>query len=122
MSERSTAGRRERSAGPTGRELSQPVGAPRSAATGVDDAESGANETFDGLSGTEEIARKESEDDAPDLAEFDTETEDTPVFDRAGERTCSRSGVLHHAQRGAIACRNGREQAELLGERFEALR
>ena len=85
--------------GPTGREedvhaepnanaedMVQPIGAePRSAVTGRHDAGSGANETIDGLSGTEELTRLEAEDAAPGLAAGEEDADDTPVFDRAGE-------------------------------------
>lgn len=78
--------------GPTGREdnkgadpgtmaadeIDQPVGAePRSNVTGRHDAGTGANETEDGLSGTEEMVRRAAEDTAPGMRE-----RDTPVFDR----------------------------------------
>jgi hypothetical protein len=71
--------------GPTGREVAQPTGAPRSTVTGAHDAGSGANETTDGLSGTEEMTRRQAEDDAPGIADVDAEADDTPVFDRADE-------------------------------------
>ncbi len=45
----------------------------------------GANETVDGLSGTEELTRLEAEDAAPGLADVDEEADETPVFDRAEE-------------------------------------
>ncbi len=78
--------------GPTGREdnkgadpgtlaaeeIDQPVGAkPRSNVTGRHDPGSGANETVDGLSDTEEMTRRAAEDTAPG-----TRDRDTPVFDR----------------------------------------
>jgi hypothetical protein len=67
-------------------DMVQPIGAePRSAVTGAHDAGSGANETIDGLSGTEELTRLEAEDAAPGLADVDEDADDTPVFDRAGE-------------------------------------
>ncbi len=71
--------------GPTGREVKQPVGVPRSAVTGAYDTGSGANETVDGLSGTEELTRQAAEEDAPGLDDVEAEADDTPVFDRAGE-------------------------------------
>jgi hypothetical protein len=57
----------------------QPIGAERrSAASGLQDAGTGANETADGLSPTEEDIREAAEDEA-DLDDF----EEVPVFDRA---------------------------------------
>jgi len=70
--------------GPTGREAAPPVGAPRSTVTGAHDPGTGANETADGLSGTEEMTRRAAEDEAPGIAD-DANEDDTPVFDRAGE-------------------------------------
>ena len=59
-------------------EIPKPVGAePRSAVTGRHDPGSGANETADGLSGTEEMTRRAAEDTAPGTRE-----RDMPVFDR----------------------------------------
>jgi hypothetical protein len=58
---------------------------PRSIVTGAHDPGSGANETIDGLSGTEESTRQAAEDEAPGTADVDTDADDTPVFDRAGE-------------------------------------
>jgi hypothetical protein len=67
-------------------DMVQPVGAePRSAVTGAHDPGTGANETVDGLSGTEELTRLEAEDAAPGLADVDEEADETPVFDRAEE-------------------------------------
>jgi hypothetical protein len=75
-------------------DMLKPVGAePRSAVTGVHDAGSGANETIDGLSSTEELTRLEAEEAAPSLADEDAEdaadadedVDDEPVFDRAEE-------------------------------------
>jgi hypothetical protein len=59
----------------------QPVGAiPRSQETGRHDSGSGANETIDGLSETEEALRQAAEDSVPG----DTDSlDDVPVFDRA---------------------------------------
>jgi hypothetical protein len=71
--------------GPTGREIEQRVGVPRSTVTREHDAGSGANETVDGLSGTEELTRQAAEDDAPGLDDVEAEADDTPGFDRAGE-------------------------------------
>ena len=62
-------------------EIDQPVGAqPRSGVTGRHDPGTGANETADGLSGTEEMTRQAAEDTA--LGEREG---DSPVFDR-GQR------------------------------------
>jgi hypothetical protein len=67
--------------GPTGREAPSPVGShPRSEVTGRHDAGSGANETKDGLTSSEEELRRNAED-VP-LGEPTTELEDVPVFDR----------------------------------------
>jgi hypothetical protein len=68
--------------GSTGREvLGSLEGRPRSEITGRHDAGSGANETMDGLTSSEESLRRGAEDiplgvPAPEL-------EDLPVFDRA---------------------------------------
>jgi hypothetical protein len=60
-------------------DIDQPVGAvPRSTITGRHDSGTGANETLDGLSGTEEATRRAAEDET----EAD-DVEDLPVFDRA---------------------------------------
>ena len=60
-------------------DVEKPVGAtPRSAITGRHQPGMGANETIDGLSGTEESARLAAEDEA-----VEDEAEDLPVFDRA---------------------------------------
>ena len=60
-------------------DIAQPVGAvPRSEVTGVHQPGMGANETPDGLSGTEEAARRAAEDET-EVDEF----EELPVFDRA---------------------------------------
>jgi hypothetical protein len=63
-------------------DIAQPVGArPRSSVTGRHDPGTGANETIDGLSETEEMTRISAEDVPPgDAAESDE-----PVFDRAEE-------------------------------------
>jgi hypothetical protein len=67
--------------GPTGREVASPVGGrPRSEVTGRHDAGSGANETLDGLTSSEEELRRGAED-IP-VGEPATELEDVPVFDR----------------------------------------
>ena len=59
----------------------RPVGAvPRSQETGRHDSGSGANETIDGLTETEEALRQAAEDTAPGQAD---DLEDVPVFDRA---------------------------------------
>lgn len=59
-------------------EIDQPVGAqPRSKVTGRHDPGTGANETEDGLSGTEEMVRRAAEETVPG-----TRDRDTPVFDR----------------------------------------
>jgi len=60
-------------------DIAQPIGAvPRSAVTGAHQPGMGANETVDGLSGTEEAARRAAEDET-EVDDF----EDLPVFDRA---------------------------------------
>jgi hypothetical protein len=66
-------------------DLRQPIGAePRSSVTGRYDAGSGANETADGLSSTEEMMREAAEDTALDATDADDEAEpELPVFDRA---------------------------------------
>ena len=51
--------------------------------TGRHDPGSGANETVDGLSGTEEMTRQAAEDIAPQTR--NDKTRETPVFDR-GDR------------------------------------
>jgi hypothetical protein len=59
----------------------QPVGAvPRSQETGGHDAGSGANETIDGLTETEEALRRATEESVPGAAD---DLDDVPVFDRA---------------------------------------
>lgn len=63
-------------------EIKKPVGAhPRSEVTGRHDAGSGANETIDGLSSSEEAIRQGAED-IPTGAPAEN-IEDVPVFDRA---------------------------------------
>jgi hypothetical protein len=60
-------------------DIDQPIGAePRSAVTGRHEPGMGANETIDGLSGTEERTRQAAEDET-EVDDF----EDLPVFDRA---------------------------------------
>jgi len=60
-------------------DIAQPVGAvPRSTVTGAHQPGMGADETEDGLSGTEEAARRAAEDET-EADDF----EDLPVFDRA---------------------------------------
>src|SRR3954469_459504 len=60
-------------------DINQPIGAePRSAVTGRHEPGMGANETADGLSGTEEAVRQAAEDET-EVDDF----EDLPVFDRA---------------------------------------
>jgi hypothetical protein len=75
--------------GPTGREGSrlegseaaEPLaGQPRSEITGRHDAGSGANETVDGLTASEEAIRRGAEETPIDTREI--ELEDLPVFDR----------------------------------------
>jgi hypothetical protein len=62
-------------------EIDRPVGAePRSAITGRHDPGTGANETTDGLSGTEEMVREAAENIAPRTRH--DEARETPVFDR----------------------------------------
>jgi hypothetical protein len=66
-------------ASPAAVDVDQPIGAqPRSDLTGQHEPGMGANDTVDGLSGTEEAVRAAAEDET----EAD-ELEDTPVFDRA---------------------------------------
>jgi hypothetical protein len=66
-------------ASPAAVDVDQPIGAqPRSAITGQHQPGMGADETVDGLSGTEEALRAAAEDET----EVD-DLEDTPVFDRA---------------------------------------
>jgi hypothetical protein len=63
-------------------EIKKPIGAqPRSEITGRHDAGSGANETLDGLTSSEEALRQGAED-IP-LGAGEEEIEDVPVFDRA---------------------------------------
>src|SRR3982750_569474 len=65
-------------ASPAAVDIEQPIGAqPRSAVTGQHQPGMGANETVDGLSGTEEALRAAAEDEA----EVDA-LEDIPVFAR----------------------------------------
>ena len=60
-------------------DIAQPVGAvPRSQVTGVHQPGMGADETTDGLSDTEEAARRAAEDET-EADDF----EELPVFDRA---------------------------------------
>src|SRR4051812_39347569 len=60
-------------------DINQPIGAePRSAITGRHEPGTRANETADGLSGTEEAVRRAAEDE-PETEGFD----ELPVFDRA---------------------------------------
>src|SRR5436305_1320529 len=60
-------------------DISQPIGAePRNAVTGRHEPGMGANETADGLSGTEEAVRQAAEDES-ETDGFD----ELPVFDRA---------------------------------------
>src|SRR3982750_4735894 len=69
-------------ASPAAMDIEQPIGAqPRSAVTGQHQPGMGANETVDGLSGTEEAVRAAAEDDA-EADDF----EDLPLFDRADAR------------------------------------
>jgi len=64
-----------------GSEINKPIGAqPRSEITGRHDPGSGANETVDGLSGTEEALRQAAEETPSGPS---NEAEDIPVFDRA---------------------------------------
>lgn len=68
--------------GPTGREVSGGVGGrPRSEITGRHDVGSGANETVDGLTSSDEELRRGAED-VP-LGAPAPELEEIPVFDRA---------------------------------------
>jgi hypothetical protein len=60
-------------------DMDQPIGAhPRSELTGRHDPGTGANETIDGLSDTEEMTRQAAEDET-EVDDF----ENMPVFDRA---------------------------------------
>jgi len=63
-------------------DVRKPIGArPRSEITGRHDAGSGANETVDGLSSTEEAIRQSAEDVPID--DRGEDIEEVPVFDRA---------------------------------------
>jgi hypothetical protein len=65
-------------------EIKKPIGAqPRSEVTGHHDAGSGADETLDGLTETEEALRRAAEDIASGQS-LDID-EDVPVFDRRDE-------------------------------------
>jgi hypothetical protein len=65
-----------------GSEINKPIGAqPLSEVTGRHDAGSGANETVDGLTDTEETLRRAAEDTLSGQAA--EPAEDVPVFDRA---------------------------------------
>jgi hypothetical protein len=67
---------------PAASDITRPVGArPRSEVTGRHDAGSGANETMDGLTSSEEATRRGAED-IP-IGAPERELEDLPVFDRA---------------------------------------
>jgi hypothetical protein len=67
--------------GPTGREVPSSIGGrPRSEVTGRHDAGSGANETIDGLTSSEEELRRHAEE-VP-LGAPAKELEELPVFDR----------------------------------------
>ena len=64
-------------------DIARPIGArPRSEVTGRHDAGSGANETVDGLTSSEEAIRRGAEN-IP-IGAPERELEDLPVFDRAG--------------------------------------
>ena len=70
---------RETSTSPS--DIARPVGTrPRSEVTGRHDAGSGANETVDGLTSSEEATRRGAED-IP-IGAPEREIEDLPVFDR----------------------------------------
>jgi hypothetical protein len=72
---------RETSTAPSG--MARPIGArPRSEVTGSHDAGTGANETRDGLTFSEEATRRGAEETPIGVPE--RELEDLPVFDRAG--------------------------------------
>jgi hypothetical protein len=76
----SATGRETGSTGPS--DIAGPIGArPRSEVTGRHDAGSGANETVDGLTSSEEATRRGAED-IP-IGAPERELEDLPVFDRA---------------------------------------
>src|SRR3954470_149365 len=63
-------------------DIARPIGArPRSEVTGRHDAGSGANETVDGLTSSEEATRRGAEDIPVGAPE--RELDDLPVFDRA---------------------------------------
>ena len=65
----------------TAEDAVQPIGAlPRSQETGRHDSGSGANETVDGLTETEEALRVAAEESVPGEAE---DLDEVPVFDRA---------------------------------------
>jgi hypothetical protein len=75
----------DRGANPPGMstsEVNKPIGAyPRSEVTGRHDAGSGANETIEGLTSSEEATRRGAEDTP--IGDWGEEPEDLPVFDRA---------------------------------------
>lgn len=76
----SSTGRETSSTKPS--DIARPIGArPRSAVTGRHDAGSGANETVDGLTSSEEATRRGAEDTP--IGAPEQELEDLPVFDRA---------------------------------------
>jgi hypothetical protein len=64
-------------------EIKKPIGAhPRSEVTGAHDSGSGANETIDGFTDSEEALRQAAEDTPSGQTPVD---EDMPVFDRAND-------------------------------------
>jgi hypothetical protein len=75
-----SAGRESGNTAPS--DIARPIGArPRSEVTGRHDAGSGANETVDGLTSSEEATRRGAEN-IP-IGAPERELEDLPVFDRA---------------------------------------
>jgi hypothetical protein len=66
---------------PTGRESNRSTARPRSEVTGRHDAGSGANETADDLTSSEEATRRGAEETPVGASE--RKLEDLPVFDRA---------------------------------------
>jgi hypothetical protein len=76
----SSTGRETSGSAPS--DIAKPIGAhPRSKVIGRHDAGSGANETVDGLTSSEEAIRRGAEDIPIGAAEWDLD--DLPAFDRA---------------------------------------
>ena|SRR5205085_1314946 len=79
---RSPTGRDTEPTDSSASDANKPVGAhPRSEVTGRHDEGSGANETVDGLTPSEEATRRGAEDTP--IGASEGELEDLPVFDRA---------------------------------------